>query len=73
MDEEENGDLNTRDDFLDSLRKDYNKGIQIPQEYQSDVFQYARREKKPLGFNTKFKEDEDEDYDRKDMVLGTQD
>jgi hypothetical protein len=31
--DEEDGDLNTRDDFLDALRKDYNKGIQIPQEY----------------------------------------
>lgn len=48
MDEEENGDLNTRDDFLDSLRKDYNKGIQIPQEYQSGVFQYAIKKKKNL-------------------------
>ncbi len=40
MDDEE-GDLSTKEDFLNLLRKDYNKGLGVPNEYMNDVKNYS--------------------------------
>lgn len=42
--------FDTRDDFLEGLRKDYNQGMTIPDEYKDQVFDYAQRENKKIGF-----------------------
>jgi len=42
-------DLNTKDDFLDALRKEYNKGHNVPDNYLRDVFEYSAREAKVVG------------------------
>ncbi|KAL4510706.1 hypothetical protein ABPG72_004860 [Tetrahymena utriculariae] len=66
IESEEGFDFDTREDFLDGLRKDYNQGIQIADEYKEEVFQYAKENKKKIGFGiglTKEEEDEEQQDD----------
>ncbi|EAS07420.1 hypothetical protein TTHERM_00571560 (macronuclear) [Tetrahymena thermophila SB210] len=66
LETDEGIDFDTREDFLDGLRKDYNQGIQIAEEYKEEVFQYAKENKKKIGFGiglTKEEEDEEQQDD----------
>ncbi|EGR32794.1 hypothetical protein IMG5_070760 [Ichthyophthirius multifiliis] len=47
---EEEGDFDTRDDFLEGLRNEYNQGVEIQEEYKDQVINYSKRENKILDF-----------------------
>lgn len=61
--------FDTRDDFLDGLRKDYNQGMEISEEYRDQVFEFANREKKQIGFGIGLSKEEVSDDSQGDEKI----
>ena len=60
--------MNTKDDLLEAMRKDYNKGGIIPEKFQTDLFTYAEREKKKIGREYADEEENEPEEEKNDIV-----
>ncbi|KRW98982.1 hypothetical protein PPERSA_11583 [Pseudocohnilembus persalinus] len=66
--------FSTKDDFFELLRKDYNKGINVPEQYLGAVHAYAERSQKKLKYGEEDEEGEEADQEfnlKDDLIVGS--